>query len=125
MAQNDLGGINNRDGPFSNLLRIGHMTGGSVILPMCNNPTLLQIATKTEAISQCGWLFLAHLKLIEFHICWQVFSNRWGWAPLPARNLLTPRSRKIPPVDSPNKFLFATAKGQFPLLNNNFHVITH
>ena len=81
-------GINNHDGPFSTLLSIGHMTGRSVIWPMCNIPTLLRKGNK-QVIFWCGWLFLALLKLIKLHTCWWGFPNRYGWeeSPLTAKNL--------------------------------------
>ena len=39
--------INSQYGPFSPPLHIGHITGGSVIWPVCNIPKLLHIGTKT------------------------------------------------------------------------------
>ena len=61
--------INNCDCPFSTLLHIGNMTGGSVIWPMPNMPTLLQKSKRVQkqVILWCGWLFLVHLKLIKLH----------------------------------------------------------
>ena len=51
-------GINNRDDPFSTLL-----TGESVMWPMCNIPTLLDVDIKAEVILWSGWPPVAHLKL--------------------------------------------------------------
>ena len=111
--------INNCDGHFSTLLHIAHMTGGSLIWPMHNNqtPTLLHICTKTEVILWGRWIFPAHWKLIKLHTSWQCFP--------PAKNLLSPPPRIILPWRfPPTKFLISPTKSQFPLLNNNFHVIT-
>ena len=72
-------GINNHDGPFSILLRIGHMTGGSVIWPIW--PLLHK--GKKQVILRCGWFFLALLKLIKLHTCLQGFPNTWGWEEYP------------------------------------------
>lgn len=51
-------GINNRDDSFSTLL-----TGESVIWPMCNIPTLLDVDVKAEVILWCELPPVAHLKL--------------------------------------------------------------
>ena len=72
--------INNHDG-----LHIGHITGGSVIWSMCNIPTLLHIDIKREVILWCGWLYLAHSKLIKLCKCWQSLpTGRMGRVPPPA-----------------------------------------
>ena len=63
------------NGPFSTLIHIGHVTGGSVRWPMCNIPTLLQIQTKKQRMHwvmvlvqsiQKHFPFKAHLNLFVF-----------------------------------------------------------
>ena len=75
--------------PFSNLLHIGHIAGGSVIWPMCN---ILHIVIKRKVILWCGWVFTAHLKLIKPHICWQDVSYWWMGG--------------VHPTSQPNHFYF-------------------
>ena len=53
--------MNNCDGHFSSSLYIGHITGDSVLWLVCNIPTLLHKAIKTEVILSCGWPPLAHM----------------------------------------------------------------
>ena len=52
--------INNRGGPFSALLQIGHITGGSIIWLMCNTPILIHIGSKIDVL-WCGLLPLAYI----------------------------------------------------------------
>ena len=91
-------GINNRDGLFSTLLHIGHITSGSGIWPTCNIPTLFHIGIKRDHIVMWGGRgkgggVLAPLKLTKLHTCWQVFR--------------TGGMRGIPPATSqPKHFYF-------------------
>ena len=71
-------GINNRDGPFSTLLHIGHITGGSVIWPMCNMTHYTPHRCKKRGHVVMWVVFLAHLKLIKPHSFWQGFPT-WEW----------------------------------------------
>ena len=83
---------------------------------MCNIPTLLHKGTKTVVILRCGWLFLAHSKLIKLHIFDRVFpTGGMGESPPTSQKSAHPRPRKVPPVDSPIKFI-PTTKGQSPVL---------
>ena len=52
--------INNRDGPFSALLQIGHITGRSIIWLMCNTPILIHIGSKIDVL-WCGLPPLAYI----------------------------------------------------------------
>ena len=63
------------NGPFSILIHLGHVTGESVIWPMCNIPTLLQIQTKKQRMHwvmvlvqsiQKHFPFKAHLNMFVF-----------------------------------------------------------
>ena len=76
-------GLNNCDGPFSTLLCISHMTGGSVIWPLCNISHPAPQRIKRQVILWCGWLFLAIFKLVKLHTCWWGLPFWWGWEECP------------------------------------------